>query len=382
MAKAVKQKAFRDFEKAFAKVKKANAQQRVDAVGTLTPKLLREHLESGQDLVLAYGRKGHTITYTIQDLLSFKKHIERKQSRNKIDIKGVPLLKLENTSWQEDKKRMRQQIKNATLYKFYNNILSFQVTASGESKAAYHQVKIRLEEWYDNLVTPISWLVAARNVAVGRMSFDCTCGRHQYWFRYLATIGGFALKPFEKDFPKIRNPRLGGCCCKHVLKVLQQLKSPSVHNIIAKELERQAESAGYVDKVGAKFLSPKDLEKAKRARGSKKENEAAKKAFEQFKKAGKAFSQKMDEERTKAELAKARQQAKTAEARSKALEAKAAKEQQRKSRDKIILSLQAYIEAAKEFGGASRDQAIESYAKKYKLKPIEVIAIADEEGLE
>ena len=41
------------------------AKRRMDAVGLLTPDLMKEHISSGQDLVLAYGRKGGSTSFNI-----------------------------------------------------------------------------------------------------------------------------------------------------------------------------------------------------------------------------------------------------------------------------------------------------------------------------
>ena len=51
----------------------------------------------------------------------------------------------------------------------------------------------------------------------------------------------------EQDFPKIRNPGLTGCCCKHVLKVLRVLKTNAIQAVLSRELERQSASVGFAD---------------------------------------------------------------------------------------------------------------------------------------
>lgn len=59
----------------------------------------------------------------------------------------------------------------------------------------------------------------------GHLSFDCDCERHRYFFRYIATIGGFNAGRDETGYPKIRNPGLKGVACKHVLRVMAELQS-------------------------------------------------------------------------------------------------------------------------------------------------------------
>ncbi len=367
---------FRAFERQFNKVRKANAQVRVDAVGLLTPELLRKHLKSGQDLVLQYGRRGATVTYTLADLQKFAKAVKTTKDTHRDKVAGVPLLQLEAASRPEDHERSRQQIKNATLYRIHNNILHFQVSASGENGKQYYQVRVRLEEWYDNMTDPRTWLSAARNCAVGRLSFDCGCGRHQYWYRYLATIGGFALSPLEKDFPKIRNPQLTGCCCKHVLKVLKQLKSASVHGLIAKELERQSKSAGYVDNKASKYLNKAELQKAKRAKGSDRDSEAAKRAYEEFQAARNTFKKQAKNLERKNRVKELTAKLKAQEARAKAIERKLADQERKAKNDALAAKLSQALNMAKKYK-LPQDEVLSDFATENGLKREEVTKLVE-----
>ncbi|MCV5390784.1 phage tail protein, partial [Escherichia coli] len=79
----------------------------------------------------------------------------------------------------------------------------------------------------------------------GRISFDCDCGRHQYWYRYLATMGNYCIAPpKEFAFPKIRNPELSGVACKHVLKAATMLQSLAWQRILANQMKQQARRVG------------------------------------------------------------------------------------------------------------------------------------------
>lgn len=63
--------------------------------------------------------------------------------------------------------------------------------------------------------------------------------RHQYWYRYIATAGNFALAPpKEYAYPKIKNPKLRGVACKHVIHALTRLQSSSWQLSIARALQR------------------------------------------------------------------------------------------------------------------------------------------------
>lgn len=233
---------------------------RRDGVGLLTPALLKENIRNGTDLVLAYGKKGAERTFSLADLKRFVEATARAQETFKSTKRGVLLAQLEKSSLPVDIERSKT-VRNATLYKVLGNLLFFQV--SGNSQPQY-QVRIRLEDW-DKAVhaTDKSPLALARAAALGRLSIDCSCGRHQYWYRYLAGIGGFDVNPpKEQDYPKIRNRNLTGCCCKHVLKVFGTLRKSAVHAVLVRELERQSARKGFADdRVRARFLNADELQK-------------------------------------------------------------------------------------------------------------------------
>ncbi len=254
----------KEFEKEAAAERREARELREDAVGLLTPALLRRHIRAGTGLVLAYGRKGHTVEFTIDDLKRFVAANERAQKNFRREVRGVPLIQLEKSSDPTDIQRSRN-VRSAMLYKVNKNLLYFSV--SGNIKAHY-QVRVRLEDWDMALHSTAMPLVSARAAATGRISFDCSCGRHQFWYRYLTSIGGFDVNPpKEQDFPKIRNPGLKGCCCKHVLKVLRVLKSNTVHAVLAGEIERQSATIGFADTVRSRFLKTDELRRVSLARG-------------------------------------------------------------------------------------------------------------------
>lgn len=269
----------KEFEKEAIAERREARELREDAVGLLTPALLRKHIRAGTGLVLAYGRKGHTVEFTIDDLKRFVAANERAQKNFRREVRGVPLIQLEKSSDPADIQRSRN-VRSATLYKINKNLLHFSV--SGNTKAHY-QVRVRLEDWDMALHSTAMPLVSARTVATGRISFDCSCGRHQYWYRYLTSIGGFDVNPpKEQDFPKIRNPGLRGCCCKHVLKVLRVLKSNTIHAVLAGEIERQSATIGFADTVRSRFLKADEIRRASLARGVARNPAEARQAQRKF----------------------------------------------------------------------------------------------------
>lgn len=389
---------FKRFEKVFRSIRSQNAEARKDAVGLLTPSLLQKHIKAGTGITLPYGKKGDTVSFTIDELKSFRQSLQTVKAKNRAGVPGLPLIALEKASSGDDKRLMREQIRSAVLYKISGNMLTFRVSASGQTLAKHYQVRVRLEQWADLMTDSRTWLSGARAAAVGNISFDCGCGRHQFWYRYLATMSNCAVSPKEKDFPKIRNPRLTGFCCKHTLKAFQQLKSGSVHKFLAKEMEKQAEKIGYMTPSSGRVLSKKDLAAMARARGSDKDLAAAKKAYQDFKAARKSFKRKLREPKTlskrkemelKLKESEGKLKAKAAEAKAQKARAQQAEQELRDSRsreqqlkrDALVGQIGMFVMRAQFQQGQSREEAISAFAAQNNLAVKEVDDMAKGAGV-
>ena len=293
----------RRFERLFNQIRKAIATKRQGAKGTLTPATLRKHLASGADLSLLYGRKPDGTTFTADDLKDFARRAKAFRQQYRVSGVGVRPELLIGASRSADIERCQKQIRYATLYRIVNGksgtLLHFRTPASDESKFTSHQVKLRLEEWNDHLISNMPFHAAAKKVLSGRISFDCDCGRHQFWYRYMATVGGYAIRPLENAYPKIRNPKLTGACCKHALRVLLSLKGAVVIKMVAEEMRKTAEQVGFGD-TGSRFMSGKEMQKTTRSAAAVKvpSSAEAKKAYDDFINAQKEFKKKMREPKT------------------------------------------------------------------------------------
>lgn len=273
--------AMKEFDKLAKELRKQIKEVRKGGVGIMTPGMINRHLHSGQELVLQYGKQGHTLTYTLADLKAFADSIRTASKKFRQDTRGVPLLQLESASLPQDRERARQ-VKGARLYKLNQGLLFFSVTGKEQP---FYQVRIRLEDWPKAVAGDV-WanpLSAAKAVAMGKLSIDCQCGRHQYWYRYLANIGGYDVNPpKELGYPKIRNPRLTGCCCKHVLKVLGLLKSNTIHTVLAKHIEKARDNPAFASSR-AKFLTDEELKKLRNVKGVfSRSPKEARKALREF----------------------------------------------------------------------------------------------------
>lgn len=361
----------KEFEKEATAERREARELREDAVGLLTPALLRKHIRAGTGIVLAYGRKGHTVEFTIDDLKRFVASNERAQKNFRREVRGVPLIQLEKSSDPADIQRSRN-VRSAMLYKINKNLLYFSV--SGNTKAHY-QVRVRLEDWDVALHSTALPLVSARTAATGRISFDCSCGRHQFWYRYLTSIGGFDVNPpKEQDFPKIRSPGLKGCCCKHVLKVLRVLKSSTVHAVLAKEIERQSATIGFADTVRSRFLKADELRRVSLVRGVARNPAEARQAHRKFLREAQEFIEGAKKKKGVQELQKRLKPRKG----QKMPNARLTDAQ----RQEIIQSLHNLGVAVKfNLPGFDMQTGLENLAKKYSLSVSELKGMMEKEGI-
>jgi len=310
-AKVVKE--FKEFEKMFRRVIRPRSYEaRKEGQRTLTPQMFKK-LESGRlkpkEIAKLLGKGPDGTQFTLEDLRKFNEAKVKKQKEFNPSVSGSPVAQLLGASWTKDLERARKGIKTATLYRVSGDLLHFR-TSSETKPGTYHQVRVRLEEWKENLTGGKDCISSVRRAATGRISLDCDCGRYQYWFRYMATIGGYALTPFEYAFPKIRNPGLGGALCKHSIRVLLQLQAPLTHNFLAKEMQRQSEAVGFGgDKSKTKFLTKAEMEKLEKVgEVNVPTHDALEKEWKAFKKAQKVYQEKLKDKGTRKVLAELRQE--------------------------------------------------------------------------
>lgn len=249
----------KEFERQAEAEKRQITAVRENGVGLLTPELLERYSDKtnlpAQELVLAYGRLGGTVSFTPEQL--HQMYLARKRREEKFNnrIYGVKIASLLRASRPADKERAKE-VRNATLYQRKGNLLFFRV--SGREQPFY-RVQIRLENWQEALYTATPAMRAVREVLQGRVSIECPCGRHQYWYRYLATIGKYAIDPLEHDFPKIRNPKLTGCCCKHVLRAIRELGSNRVLLVLARQMDAERKKPGFKSVERKQMFNQSDL---------------------------------------------------------------------------------------------------------------------------
>ncbi|WP_394211140.1 hypothetical protein [Psychrobacter piscatorii] len=151
-----------------------------------------------------------------------------KAASNKF-LGGITPQQVINQSRVEDIKRANTQIHLASVFKRKGNVIHFVTNAGIGSKDTHHYVTVQLLD-YPNLLlgrTKAPTVVDVREAVIdGKIRFDCDCGRHRYWYRYIATVGKYNYKIDENRYPSTRNPKLTGVACKHALRVMKYVTSP------------------------------------------------------------------------------------------------------------------------------------------------------------
>lgn len=296
-----------------AQIRTLLAQQRRDinlrrqnAKRTLSPAQIRDGIRSGQispEMETAIGKKADGSSFTVDDLKSFQK--ARTDTAKRFGKNGITIDQLIAASRPDDVKRAngtfipkkengwRGNLARgaARLYQVRGDTLFFSVRASEESKKQLHQVKIRLQGWNDQLTNErANEKTAVKNALDGQILIDCDCERHQFWYRYLAGVGGYALTPpAEKDFPKVRNPDLTGACCKHVVAAFQVVRTPTYQAVIASQMKRQRQHVGFGDDKKTRELTKEDQEATKKAKPRLTDHDKAKDRAKQLEMAEKAL---------------------------------------------------------------------------------------------
>lgn len=298
--------ASKDFDRLFNRIGKEQRKNRRSAKRQLTPGLLKN---KNLDDVLKLGKKPgiNGTVFTLDDLKGFESRREAIKAKFDKNTAGITYNQLVAHSLAIDVKRANNRVEDgsgitsAALQGIKHNVIVVSVTASQISVHQHHRVRIRLEEW-DEAVENIADADKKQmkrvpdKLCAGRVSVDCDCGRWQYWYRYIGTAGNYAITPpKEYVFPKVRNPRLQGVACKHIIHALTRLQSGAWQVAVAKRLEIDARKVSFGDdkKRTTKYFTGADLRALMRNRKSQTNQGAARKAWVKYKKDQRAMQNKL-----------------------------------------------------------------------------------------
>ena len=184
---------------------------------------------------------------TRDDILAFQDNILLLKDQYK---KGITIQNIVNLSLQDDIDRANEQIHMAVPLSRKSGLVHFLTNAGPNSKVQNHHVEVEFSN-FNSVVFDIKKEVVStvkNRIANGKIKFECDCERHTFWFRYMATIGGYGLGRQEGGFPKVRNPHLSGVACKHVLRVVHWILSPAGIQYLKKQVEVER-----TKQVGARY---------------------------------------------------------------------------------------------------------------------------------
>lgn len=231
-----------------------DARQRRAATNILDPREVQGDYDAGR--LMETTLNGEQRPITDEDLAAFRRNAKMLGNRFKGGITPRQVIDL---SLRKDRHRARTEIPSAVpaaSRQVKGGALEarFITSSSPQSKRARHQVVVEFVE-FEGLVAngAFSPRKAARELARGRIRFDCTCEHHRYRRRYIATIGRYNAGRPETGYPKITNPDLSGVACKHVLRVMAEVEGGNaVQMFLARAIEKARDGGTAIQRTSQK----------------------------------------------------------------------------------------------------------------------------------
>lgn len=201
--------------------------------------------------------EGETRIITAEDMHAFAANIEQMKQAYK---GGISVDQVISLSLQDDIDRANRQIHVAIPTRRNNDVVYFTTNASRETierdknAPRYHHVQVQFLAFNELVFHPdrVKTTTVQNRLSKGRVKFECDCGRFNFWFRYLNTVAGTVYGRKEGGFPKLRNPNMTGIACKHILRVMQYIKSPTGRHYLSVALEKER-----TKQVGTRYKTSK-----------------------------------------------------------------------------------------------------------------------------
>ena len=214
---------------------KADTRRREAATTILHPGEVTGDYDAGRMLQTTLGGTGALRALTHDDLRSFSRNVKTAGRAFKGGITAKAVI---DRSDLRDRELANREIHTAVPVSHKGARIHFVTNAGPHSKDVRHHVHVELMNYANAISAPGKVDTIAKTLAGGPLKFDCDCGRHTFWYRFISTIGGFNAGRPEQGYPKIRNPNLRGIACKHVLRVMRQLSQPNVRAVLVKMIEQ------------------------------------------------------------------------------------------------------------------------------------------------
>lgn len=213
--------------------------QREAAAGILNPNEVVGSYDAGRVLLTTIG--GQLRPITADDLALFRQNIRSVQKKLQGGIRARQVLDL---SLPIDRERAQKEIKVSVPSFANSGLVRFITNAGPDSDVTRHHVMVNFLSFNAAVSAGARQPKQTANwLRKQPLQFDCDCGRHRYWYRYISTIGGFNAGRAETGFPKEKNPRLVGVACKHVLRTMAEIESSgSVLMFLSRLIERARQS--------------------------------------------------------------------------------------------------------------------------------------------
>lgn len=227
---------------------RADAEQRAQAPRILNPKDMQGDYDAARLLTTTLGtHDGRPRPLTADDLAAFRQNARALGQRFK---GGITARQIIDMSLAIDRKRAREEITMAvpasargakdSSRKVDRLEVRFITNASKKYGATRHHVMVEFLGYSTAVASgAMSATKAASLMRKQGLRFDCDCGRHQYWYRYIATVGNYNAGRAETGYPKVRNPGLTGVACKHILRVMAEVEGAGlVQSFLARAIEK------------------------------------------------------------------------------------------------------------------------------------------------
>lgn len=199
--------------------------------------------EPGRGLFTTIDGKPRILT--LDDLLAFRAAVRDLKNRHKGKQYrgGIKPKQVIDLSLPIDRERAQKEIRQASPVASKGGTVHFQTSAGPNSNTQRHHVYVQFLNYDAAVASPADPGRIVKEMLTGNVKFDCDCGRHTFWYRFIATIGGFNYGRQEDGYPKVRNPKLRGVACKHVLRVMAMIgQSPTFKQYAVRMIENGRKS--------------------------------------------------------------------------------------------------------------------------------------------
>ena len=229
------------------------------------------------DLTFGNDVRGLSKQMSADDLRRYAQNVANAQEKFKGGITPQQIIDRSNVlvgdSTQTDLNRANREIFFANVFSRKADTFRYVTNASAHSKDDKHYVIVQFLG-YSGQVTgtdKISAHLVKKYVTESKIRFTCDCGRHKFWFNYLAGLGNYQIGAKENRMPFIKNPNFVGVACKHVVRVMKTITSPTGVEYIRGQInkDRLASKTNLTQAVNRSELQRNIAEQAKKAQGKR-----------------------------------------------------------------------------------------------------------------